>query len=82
MRAEAFYGQGGNDQASSLLPGEQVKRGTVAKKIMAAPVVARAGDWQTRAVSADQKVKTTRGMRSRNGEGGTVPSRTAHPATK
>ena len=72
MRPEAYAGMNGDPSASSLLPGQTVKRGTVAKKIMAGPAVtAHAGeDWQLRPVSAAQAVPTTPGIRNRNGEGG------------
>ena|SRR5450756_2079765 len=79
MKAEAFAGMDGDPQASSLLPGETVKRGTVAKKLMAGPTVtAHAGeDFQTRAVSPEQKVPTAFGQRSRSGEGGKIPAATS-----
>jgi hypothetical protein len=81
MRSDADYGQGGSDTPSSIRKGETIKRSAVAKSIIAADgaVSAAAGDWQTRPVSADQAVPTTRGMRSRNvasgSPGGTVPDR-------
>jgi hypothetical protein len=53
MAPEAFAGQNGDPQASSLLPGEQPRRSSVAKKIMKGTEVSAApGDWQTRPVSA------------------------------
>jgi hypothetical protein len=53
LAPEAFAGQNGDPEASSLLPGAQPRRSSVAKKIMkGTEVSATAGDWQTRNVSA------------------------------
>jgi hypothetical protein len=53
IKAEAFAGQNGDPEASSLLPGQQPRRGSVAKKIMKDTQVTVPGsDWQTRNVSA------------------------------
>jgi hypothetical protein len=52
IKAEAFAGQNGDPEASSLLPGQQPRRGTVAKSIMKGTDVTVPGsDWRTRTVS-------------------------------
>jgi hypothetical protein len=66
LRVEAFAGQNGDPSASSLLPGQQVRRGTVAKSLMkGTQVTLPVSNAQTRTVSA-KPIKTTPGMRSRN----------------
>jgi hypothetical protein len=82
MRSDAFYGQGGSDTPSSIRKGETIKRSEVAKSIIAADgaVNAAPGDWQTRPVSADQKVATNPGAKGRTSvtdgsPGGRVPDR-------
>jgi hypothetical protein len=75
MKAESL-GTQSDDGSTSLLPGHSVKRGSIAKKLVAGPAVnPHAGeDWQTRPVSAEQAVPTTPGMRNRSHEGGVIPS--------
>jgi hypothetical protein len=64
LPADNAYGQNGFSGASSDLPGE---RTTISKKF-APPDPKQSdikSDWQTRAVSAEQKVPTKPGMRRR-----------------
>ena len=82
MKPEAFTGQNGGLNPSVQYPGDKpLPRSTIAQSIMRAnKAKAPAPDapgWQTRPVSAEQKVPTTKGMRSRSvadgTPGGTVP---------
>lgn len=65
MAPEAFTGQNGGLNPSSIKIGEKIPRSTVAKSIIAADgsVSAAPGSWQTRTVNA-AKIKTTPGMKS------------------
>jgi hypothetical protein len=77
MRTDAFYGQNGSAQPSSLQPGDTIKRSAVAKSIIAADgsVSANPPNNQTRPVSPDQKVKTTPGMKNPNVSPAKVPGK-------
>jgi hypothetical protein len=64
MAPEAFTGQNGGLNPSSIKKGEKIPRSTVAKSIIGSdPVTAGAGDWQTRPVSAAPAVATNPGAR-------------------
>jgi hypothetical protein len=79
IKAEAFAGQNGDPEASSLLPGQQPRRSSVAKKIMkGTEVSATAGDWQTRTVSA-APIKTNPGTKGPS-TGARVPLSTVRRA--
>jgi hypothetical protein len=81
MKGQVGYGDTSDTTPSSIRKGETIKRSAISQSIISADgsVSANAGDWQTRPVSAEQKVPTTPTMRSRNGEGGTIPSVTNRP---
>jgi hypothetical protein len=50
---DAFAGQNGDNSPSSLLPGQQVRRGKDAKGIMKGTEISVPGsDWQKRTISA------------------------------
>jgi len=79
MKSDNGYGQNGYSGASSDTPGQHTTSGFLPQATLPA-------DWgQTRPVSPEQKVLTTKGMRSRNGEDGTIPAapvrRVKAPAT-
>jgi hypothetical protein len=69
MAPEAFTGQNGGLNPSSIKKGEKIPRSTVAKSIISADgsVSAAPGDWQTRSVSSAQVVPTKLGMERRQG---------------
>lgn len=74
------YGQNGYPGPSSDLPGQHTKvGGSIAPPDPDASIIAvttnfrEDANWQTRNVTPDQKVPTKGTMRSRSGEGGTVP---------
>jgi hypothetical protein len=74
LRVEAYAGMNGDPEASSLLPGQQVRRGTVAKKIMAGTQVNVPGsNAQTRTVSA-KPIKVSPTMHSPNKSTDKVPT--------
>jgi hypothetical protein len=79
MRSDAFYGQNGSAQPSSIRPGDPaIKRSQVAESILAANnargmTKPDAPDWQTRKISA-APIKASPTMRSRSGEGGKIPT--------
>ncbi|SHG10423.1 hypothetical protein [Bradyrhizobium erythrophlei] len=66
------------DQTPSSLPIDKlasIKRSPISKSIRAASGVVRVSptpDWQTRAVTSEQKVPTHPSMRNRSGEGGKI----------
>jgi hypothetical protein len=62
MPANNRYGQNGAQNPSSDTPGKHTTSGVLPQ------VVLPDDDWQARKVSPDQKVPTTHGHRSRNGE--------------
>jgi hypothetical protein len=74
MAPEAFTGQNGGKNPSSIKTGEKLPRSTVAKSIIAADgsVSAAAGDWQTRPVSSAQAVPRNPGTKGPS-KSGTVP---------
>jgi hypothetical protein len=79
MASKNGYGQNGYSGASSDTPGQHTTSGFLPQATLPA-------DWgQTRPVSPEQKVPTTKGMRSRNDEGGKIPAvntrRTRAPLT-
>ena len=78
MKAEAFTGQNGGKNPSSIKIGEKLPRSTVAKSIIAADgsVSAAPGDWQTRPVSSAQAVPTHPAMKGA-AKGATVPAATS-----
>jgi hypothetical protein len=74
---DAFAGQNGDNTPSSLLPGQTVKRGKDAKSIMkGTEVTVQTAEWQTRKVSAAQKVPTTPGMKNPNASPAKIPATT------
>jgi len=77
MKPENGYGQNGFTGPSSDTPGKHTTSG-----FLPDTAKADAGDWQTRPVSPEQKVGTTPTMRSRNDEGGKIPSTNMHRVTK
>jgi hypothetical protein len=81
MKPENGYGQNGYAGPSSDLPGQHTTTGFLPQVTLPASDA----DWQTRKVSAEQKVPTTPTMRSRNDEGGKIPAanirRVKAPAT-
>ncbi len=79
MKADNGYGQNGFSGSSSDLPGQRTK---IVSPVAGPDVNASAGDWQTRPVSAEQKVPTTPTMRSRNDEGGKIPAANIRRPTK
>lgn len=80
MAPEAFAGQNGDPQASSLLPGEQPRRSSVAKKLMKGTEVnAASGDWQTRRLNAAPEVKANPGTKGPS-KGARVPLSTVRRA--
>jgi hypothetical protein len=66
LKANVGYGTGGDPNSSSLEPGQQIKRTPEGKALVGKPVSAAPGDWQTRPVSAEQKVATAQGMKDPN----------------
>jgi hypothetical protein len=76
MRTDAFYGQNGSSQPSSIRKGETIKRSQVGKSIVAADgsVSASPGDWQTRDCGPS-KLKSSPTMHSPNKAGDKVPSK-------
>lgn len=76
VRADAFYGQNGSAQPSSLLPGDKIKRGAVANSIVQ-PVTlpAENADGATRTVSA-KPIKPAFGMKDPNAGNRKVPAST------
>ena len=76
MRTDAFYGQNGSAQPSSIRKGDTIKRSQVGKSIIAADgsVSAAPGDWQTRDCGPN-KVKAGPTMKSPNRPGDKVPSK-------
>jgi hypothetical protein len=75
MKPNNGYGANGFTGAASLLPGEKVKRNSIAQGIVAAdPVTAGAGDWQTRPVSTEQKVPTAFGHKNPNADPAKIPA--------
>jgi len=76
MRSDAYYGQNGSDQKSSVTKNDPpIKRSAVARSIIAADgsVNPNAGkDFQTRPVSSAQAVPTNPGTPARSASG-TVP---------
>jgi len=76
-KARDGYGQNGDPNASSVLPGKPIPHmGGITNPVEAA-VIARgvaADDYQTRAFTAEQVVPTAYGMRNRNLNPEKVPS--------
>jgi hypothetical protein len=76
MKSDNGYGQNGYSGSSSDLPGQHTTSGFLPQATVPA-------DWgQTRPMSAEQKVPTTKGMRSRSGEGGVIPAANTRRAAK
>ena len=88
LQVEAKQGQNGGLNPSSIHPGSApIARSKFAKSVISeqGPVIAHAGDWQTRPVSSAKAVPTHPGMRSRvvadggslssGSPGGTVPDK-------
>jgi hypothetical protein len=86
MRSDAFYGQNGSAQPSSIRKGDApVKRSAVVKSIIApdGAVNPKAEmDFQTRPVSAEQKVPTTFGMKNPNANPERIPNTNSRPVKK
>ncbi len=78
-RANNAYGQNGYHGPSSDLPGQTTRMNRDFG--LPADPSASAGDWQTRKVSKEA-YPTTPTMRSRSGEGGTIPNATVRRPTK
>jgi hypothetical protein len=77
LKAEAFGGMNGDPNASSLLPGQQVKRGSVGKSIMKGSEVsleaANAANVQQRTISSAPTTPSPT-MKSPDRAGDRVPS--------
>ncbi len=75
LPAKNGYGQNGFSGASSDLPGKRTKRSASAGVAPPDPKPSDIkSDWQTRPVSAAQKVPTTRGARNVNANPVKVPA--------
>ena len=73
-KAEAQYGQNGSDMPSSILPGETIKRSSIAKKLGAgAPVSTDPGNWETRNISA-KPIAPSPTMRNPNASPAKIPA--------
>lgn len=86
MKPDNGYGQNGYAGPSSDLPGQRTKiNSPVAGPDMLEPSEIKSfrenAGWQTRPVAAEQKVPTTKGMRSRSNTGETVPTTTMRRVT-
>ena len=79
MRTDAFYGQNGSAQPSSIRPGDPpIKRSEVAQSIVEANhakvPAPNAPDWQTRTVSA-KPIKASPTMKNPNASPAKIPDR-------
>jgi len=84
LKAEAFYGMNGSAQPSSIRPGDPpIKRGTVAKSIMASNkakfIPPDVPDWQQRKISA-ASIRASATMKSPNASPARVPNALSYGA--
>jgi hypothetical protein len=82
LKAEAFYGMNGSAQPSSIRAGDApIKRGTIAKSIMAANkanfIPPDVPDWQQRKISA-APLRPAHAQRAPNSRV-TIPQRLSYP---